>query len=269
MILNKFISSRSVIEDVFRDMQSDVEISYEDLTYYIYECLGLMDRPLQFVRKVTGHKENPDLDVTNYRAELPCDFYKLERIAVDGLPVRYANNSFHHLLSGDCCDANTGVSSAELFTDNFGNQFSPQSAPITNTGTLDSVTFDINDNFITLSVKEGKICMAYLAFPVDSEGFPMIPDDITYKVALKKYLMYKLRYIDWSKDPSNTGKRALFEYDESEYMWYVGKALSKSKIPHPEEMESLKNQILTMIPNVNSHDTFYKTLGAKHLRRIN
>src|SRR3990167_732016 len=261
MILNKFISSKSVIEDCFRDMQSDLEVAYEDCVYWIYECLALMDQPLQFVRKVTGHKANPDLDITNYKAELPCDFYKLERIAVNGLSVRYSGNDFHHLLSGDCCDANTGTSSTDIFTDNFGNQFSPQSAPINSGATFDVVTFDINNNYITLSTKTGKVCMAYLAFPTDGEGFPMVPDDITYKVALKKYLMQKFRYIDWSKDPSNAGKRALFEYDESEWMWYVGKAISKSKIPHPEQMESLKNQVVRLIPHLNEHDSFFKNLG--------
>lgn len=268
MIINKFISCKSVIEDVYRDTQMEEALPFDDLIYWIYEALALMDQPIQFVRKVTGYKENPNLDIQNYRAELPCDFFRLERIAVNGFAARYANGSFHHLLGGDCCNANSNSFGNDVFIDNFGNLFAPQSSQLLNTPVVDSYTFDINDNFLTLSVKEGQCCIAYLAFPTDESGFPQIPDDITYKVACKKYLMQKIRYIAWAKDPNNSGKRALYEHDEKEWLWYVGKATSKAKIPHPEQMESLKNQVVRLIPKINEHDTFFNVLGAKQLNRI-
>lgn len=267
MILKGFISAKSVIDDVHRDTQAEVSINYEDATYWLYECLALLNQPLQFIRKVTGHEENPNLDITNYRAELPCDFYKLERIAVNGYAARYSTNSFHHLLSGECCGMSTSSLPTDVFIDNFGNSFSPQASIVANIPAI-PVTFDINNNYITLSVKEGKVCIAYLAFPTDSEGFPMIPDDINYKVACKKYLTQKIRYIDWAKDPSDRGKKALFDYDEREWLWYAGKSISAAKIPHPEQMESLKNQLIRMIPNVNEHSTFNINLGTQQRLRI-
>lgn len=266
MIANKYISIKSVIDDVFRDTQLELTVSFEDLVYWVYEALTLIDQPLQFVRKVTGHEENPDLDVTDYRAKLPCDFYKLERIAYNGRAIRYSSDTFHHLMGGECCDA-TGASSTEVFVDNFGNQFSPQSSSALGSPQSE-VTFDINNNYITLSERTGRLCIAYLAFPTDNEGYPMIPDDIAYKVACKKYLIQKMRYLDWSKEPSNSGKRALFEYDETEWLWYVAKAINKAKMPHPEQMESLKNQLLRMTPDVNAHANFMKTLGSPYRRKI-
>lgn len=268
MILKGFISSKSVIEDVYRDTQIDIVLPFEDMLYWIYEALSLMDQPLQFVRKVTGYKESPNLDITDYRAELPCDLYRIERIAVNGFPARYSGNSFHHLLSGDCCGAGTDASSSDIFTDNFGNQFSPQSSGMLGSTAIDEITFDVNNNFITLSVKTGKVCLAYLAFPTDESGYPMIPDEITYKVACKKYIIQKLRYVDWSKDPTNSGKRALFEYDEKEWLFYVGKATSKAKMPDVHQMENIKNQILRIIPNINEFDSFFNTLGSKQQKRI-
>lgn len=266
-IVNKFVSVLSVLDDVYRDTQLEEAIPVPDLIYWVYEALGLMNQPVQFVQKVTGYEGNEDLDITNYKAKLPCDFYKLNGIAVDGKPVRYAGNSFHHLLDGDCCGLSSN-SSQDIFIDNFGNSFSPQASTISDNSARDVVTFDINNNYLTLSQKEGKVCISYWAFPTDKEGFPMIPDMVSYKVAIKKYLIQKLRYIDWAKDPSNNGKRALFDYDEKEWLWYVGKATSDAKMPDPEQMESLKNQAIRLIPRINEHDNFWKTLGAKRLIKI-
>jgi hypothetical protein len=268
MINNKFISLKSVIDDVFRDTKHEGPIDYGDMAYWAFECLGLLNQPLQFIRKVTGYKGNPNLDIQNYRAELPCDFYHLEQIAVNGAPARYATGTFHHLLSGSCCGVSTDASGADVFIDNFGNVFSPQSSSYLGSTSSGQITFDINNNYLTLSCKEGKVCIAYLAFPTDCDGYPEIPDEMSYKVAIKKYLMMKMSSIEWRKDPSNAGKRAIFEYDNNEWMWYAGKASSNAKMPSIDQMESLKNQLVRMIPNVNAHSKFFSDLGSPEQKRI-
>lgn len=267
MIVKNFVSSKAIIDDVYRNTAYQHALNYADCTYWIYECLGLLKQPLQFIRKVTGYKDSPNLDITNYRAELPCDFHYLEQIAVNGLPARYSGSTFHHLLSGSCCGLDSATST-DLFIDNFGNAFSPQSSGITNNITNDVVTFDINDNYLTLSVREGKVCMAYLAFPTDAEGYPMIPNDVPYKVALTKYLMMKMSYLDWRKEPSNSGKKALYDHDAKEWEWYAGKSTSDAKMPHPEQMQSIMNQVVRLIPNMQAHNNFFSDLGAQELKKI-
>lgn len=269
MVLKGFISCKSVIDDIFRDTDHQGPIDYADSIYWIYECLSLLKQPLQYVRKVTGYMGNPNLDITNYRAELPCDVHQIEQIAVNGVAARYATGTFHHLLSGSCCGVSNDTSVGDLFIDNFGNAFSPQSSNfLGNSVTSGQITFDINDNFLTLSVKEGKVCLAYWAFPTDTEGYPMIPDDITYKIATKKYVMMKMSNIEWRKDPSNQGKRAIFNYDESEWLWYAGKATNDAKMPSVDQMESLKNQLVRLIPNVNAHSKFFSDLGSPEQKKI-
>lgn len=269
MVINKFISCKAIIDDVFRSLALQDQPNYPDMCYWAFECLGLLNQPLQFIPKVTGHISNPNLDIKDYRAELPCDLYRIEQISVNGLPARYTNKTFHHLLSGACCGMDNGVTATDTFIDNFGNAFSPQSTMVSDYNTIiDTPTYDINDNFLTLSVKEGKVCLAYYAFPTDEQGFPMIPDDIHYKVACTKYLMQKLLYIEWLKDPSSQGKKALFDHAEREWSWYAGKATSQAKIPSIDQMESLKNQLVTLMPNVNAWKSFFVGLGAQYLKRV-
>lgn len=269
MIVNKYISSREIIEDVYRNTGSSEELPWVDLIYFVFEALELMNQPLQYLKKVTGHKANPNLKITNYKAKLPQGIHKVIQIAVNGLPARYTTNTFHQLLDGKCCGLDANSTTQDVFIDNFGFAFSPQSSAFSSTGNVyDVITFDINNDYITLSVKEGEVCIAYEALPVDDEGFPSIPDDMSYRVSIRNYLMMKLAYINWIKDPTNSGKKAIFDHSEREWCWYVGQATRKAKIPNIEEMESLKNQILKLIPNPNFHDSFFRNLGAKENRKV-
>lgn len=268
MILKGFVSLKTVIDDVYRDTKRQQPINYADMAYWAFEALSLMNQPLQYIRKVTGYKNSPNLDITNYRAELPCDFYHLEQIAVNGTPARYSTSTFHHLLSGACCGVNSDSVGSDVFIDNFGNSFSPQLSLSDAVAIPGQVTFDINNNYLTLSVREGKVCIAYLAFPTDGDGYPMIPDNISYRVAVKKYLMMKMSYMDWRAEPSNRGKKDLFSFDEQEWNWYCGKASSDAKMPSVDQMESLKNQVIRMIPNINAHSSFFGSLGSPSTKKI-
>ena len=268
MIINKFVSLKAIIDDVMRDTQMASAPSYEDCAYWSFECLGLIGHPIQFIRKVTGHVANPNLDIVDYRAELPCDLYRLEQIAVNGSAARYSGNTFHHLVGGECCGVDVGNSTTDIFFDNFGNAFSPQSSSVGGGAVNDVVTFDINNNYLTLSEKEGQACIAYLAFPTDEDGFPMIPDDINYRKAVKTYLMSKLAYIAWIKEPSNGGKKAIYDIASKDWHYMAGKTSNASKMPHPEQMESIKNQVIRMIPDINAHSNFFGSLGAQELKKI-
>jgi hypothetical protein len=263
MALNgKYINVKQVLEELYADNGYQHELPWVDCLMWVEEALELIGHPRQYVRKVTGHKENPDLDIDNYKAKLPCDFHKLERIAVDGRYARYAGNSFHHLLSGDCCDIDSTSGDLGIeYRDNFGNTFDPalSATPYTEIG---DATFDLNNEYLTLNVKEGKVCIAYLAFPLDDSGYPLIPDDIGYKLAVKKYLTMKLDYIEFRRGDLQP---AVYQHSEQEWAWYVGQAGNRAKMPGVAEMESIKNQMLRLKPNVAEGS--FKYLGSKEIRK--
>ena len=45
------------------------------------------------------------------------------------------------------------------------------------------ITYDLNNDYITLNTKEAKICMSYFAVPMDEEGFPMVSEVIKEALA--------------------------------------------------------------------------------------
>lgn len=291
MALNgKYISLNSIMEQVYADNGYQFELPWVDIMMWTEEALNLIGHPRQYIRKVTGHKENPNLDIKNYRAQLPCDFHSLEQVAVNGMPAEYSGNTFHHLLDGDCCGIegftnlaahvreqnwgelvkvtnDDGTSSYEQRSDSLSNTDSGIMSfdmDIVMDSEINPITFDLNNNNITLSVKEGKVCMAYLAIPTDEEGLPLIPEDTSYQLAVKKYLTMKVDYIAWRR---GTLQQAVFEHSQQEWMWYVGQAGNKAKMPNIDQLEAIKNQTMRLLPKVNAHETFFKSLGSPEIRR--
>ena len=291
MALNgKYISLNSIMEQVYADNGYQFELPWVDIMMWTEEALNLIGHPRQYIRKVTGHKENPNLDIKNYRAQLPCDFHSLEQVAVNGMPAEYSGNTFHHLLDGACCGiegfANLAAHVQEqnwgelvkVTNDDGTSSYEQRNDSLSNTeggimsfdmtGAMDSemgpITFDLNNNNITLSVKEGKVCMAYLAIPTDEEGLPLIPEDTSYQLAVKKYLTMKVDYIAWRR---GTLQQAVFEHSQQEWMWYVGQAGNKAKMPNIDQLETIKNQTMRLLPNVNAHETFFKTQGSPEIRK--
>ncbi len=295
MALNgKYISLKSIMEQIYADNGYQFELPWADCMQWTEEALNLIGHPRQYVRKVTGHRSNPNLDIKDYRAHLPCDFYQLEQVAVNGQPAEYSGDTFHHLLDGGCCgiegftnlaanvhEQNWGtivkVTNTDgtavyeqrdeqeldnLNLDNNGIMSFDMTAQIDNT--FSPITFDLNNDHITLSVKEGRVCMAYLAIPTDEEGLPLIPDDTSYQIAIKKYLTMKIDYIAWRKGELRSD---IFQHSEQEWAWYVGQAGNKAKMPSIDQLEAIKNQTMRLLPNINAHETFFRTLGSPEIRK--
>jgi len=291
MALNgKYISLNSIMEQVYADNGYQFELPWVDIMMWTEEALNLIGHPRQYIRKVTGHKENPNLDIKNYRAQLPCDFHSLEQVAVNGMPAEYSGNTFHHLLDGDCCGIEGFTNLAahvqeqnwgelvKVTNDDGASSYEQRNDSLSNTeggimsfdmdivmdSEINPITFDLNNNNITLSVKEGKVCMAYLAITTDEEGLPLIPEDTSYQLAVKKYLTMKVDYIAWRR---GTLQQAVFEHSQQEWMWYVGQAGNKAKMPNIDQLEAIKNQTMRLLPKVNAHETFFKSLGSPEIRR--
>ena len=291
MALNgKYISIKTIMEELYADNGYQYELPWVDAMMLTEEALNLIGHPRQYVRKVTGHKENPNLDIKNYRAQLPCDFYKLEQVAVNGQPAEYSGNTFHHLMEGGCCgiegftnlaayvnESNWGTmvkttdgAGAAVYVERNESQSNTSGGLMSfdmndvMLGDYAPITFDLNNNNITLSTKEGKVCMAYLAIPTDEEGLPLIPDDVSYKLAVKKYLTMKLDYIEWRR---GTIAPQVFDHSEREWMWYVAQAGNKAKMPNLDGMEAMKNMTMRLLPRINAHETFFKSLGKPETRK--
>jgi hypothetical protein len=250
MLSGKLISSKDLIWKIYKDAGFQEELNWSDIIEYFIDTLEFIYHPDNFEKRVMGYKNNPDFDVQNYRVKIPCNLVHLVSLTVDGFPALPSTNTFHQLMDGSCCgvDEFASILSNGTFVDGFGNTF------VTNLGTTYSgvpLTYELNNDWITLSVKTGKVCIAYLAHPVDDCGFPMIPDDVFYREALSRGVIARLDYQKWRQNPSDNGLRALYEHSEQQANWYIGGAQNRAKLPDTNKMEVMKNMLLRLKPEIN------------------
>lgn len=253
--------------NVFRDTGSDRELNIDDLAYWSYQALEKIGSPLIYLPKVYGYKENPEWDFSEYRVQLPNNFHKLRALSVDGRTAITSTNSYHDLLDGSCCGWNslTNSDSIETYNDNFGNSFSPSAPPIiSNVNTSNAQpTFTINNSNITFNIESGKACMAYWAFPVDDEGYPMIPDVEVIKSAVTNFIIERL---DWRLFRKNLISGEIYKLSQRERNWYMAAAESAMKIPDEHQMEVMKNIALKMVIRKDDYMSAFKNSSNQGIR---
>lgn len=265
-LITGYVSSKEVYERVMARTGQQYELNIDDSRLAIADLMDMMNLPQTYIQKVIGSKQDPIYKFTNYTVPLPCDFYRLlpAGIAVDGNPVRWRTNSFHYLKGGECCDLDTLNNNTDIFKDNFGNEFSPQvGATNTLSALYQDVTFDISDGTITFNVKEGDVCLAYYAYPLDNDGFVMIPDNAKYKRAVANYLIWQNDYILWRQ---NAISDKVYQESKNESSYAIAAASSAIKMPSEYEMSSIKATLIRLLPKINHENHFYGSMGIPESR---
>ena len=248
MIYN-YINIREVIEGLYRDYDHQEELDIWDLVEWCGEALDLIGAHQQYINIVE------DWQVCDYRYPLPCNIISLQQISYKGLPLKYAASIFGpanregsntNILNGENVEAN-----------NF-----PQA--ITDETVLDH-RYYINDAFLVASFKEGCLTVSYTGTKVDEDGFPMIPDEVTYKKAIKSYCQMMLDRREWRRQRLS---EAVYRDSQRDWEWYVRTARGKAQMPNIDKMESIKNQWVRLKPNQNSYNNFFSDLNTPEHKKL-
>jgi len=210
------------------------DLKYEDAAEYAIEYLRLIGAPLSFEDKVTRIKLN------NYKGLLPLNLITLKGIEYadcecnGGIAMRYASNIYHTDIKNDR-DCNNNYNEYTYITQN---------------------------NVITTSMKDGWINISYSALATDEFGYPLIPDNESFKVGLEYYIIHRTLEGLWSMGKI-TDK--VFQYYEQKRHYYSAQATNSMTIKNMDQMETIFNAINRMIIDVNPQETFYKNFGVKEI----
>ena len=225
-MIYKYKSIKTLIAKVYRDLNLHEEDRWASMIEWSAEALALIGAHQQYEPKTVN------IEVDGYKAALPCDFYTLQGITFNGVPILHATGSFDATSDCDDCIANK-TSSQYVYT--------------------------INDNYIFTNF-DGIICISYMAIPTDEDGFPLIPDHASYFEACFRYIVLKLYYVDFI-----TGKLAPGTYQALDRDWghYCMQARGKGNMLNADKMESLKNSWLKLIPQINEHSYNFNELNQQ------
>ena len=122
-------------------------------------------------------------------------------------------------------------------------------------------SYFIDAGTIKTSFVSGKVCLSYKAFPLDDMGYPMVPDDISFKEALFWYVYKKLLLGNSVNVPNGIN----YTFAEQQWKYYCTQARNSAVFPDIDKWESFLNQWVRMIPNMNRHNNAFGNLGTREM----
>lgn len=150
-------------------------------------------------------------------------------------PLKYGASTFHDSMHCDEC-VNEFAESADSYI--------------------------IDGGYIKTSFGDGKVCLSYMAFPVDKDNYPMIPDDVSYKEAMFWYV-YKQMLLGGYDKPTN---KIDYAFADQKWQHYCSQARNAANFPDIDRYESFMNQWVRLVPDLNRHASFFEDLNTRETR---
>jgi hypothetical protein len=126
--------------------------------------------------------------------------------------------------------------------------------------TTKDITYVITPGYIKMNVESGYIMLAYQAIPTDTKGYPMIPDDVSFIEALYWYIVMKLYYPQWV---AGQVRDSVYYDARRSWNYYCKQAYGNALMPNTDQLESIKNSWLRLVPEINEHTSGFSALGQQ------
>lgn len=180
-------------------------------------------------------------DIAYYRPyfDLRTEFYGFSNTSYykqNFVPMRLANHTlFNTLVSEEGCSGYSNYGSDEYTV--------------------------ILGNTLRTSFKDGQVCVSFYRQVRDPKtGYPMIPDEESYKTAINKYLLMQMAGVDFEN--GRDGAKMRLDKYESDWHWYCGQAADKAMmLSGIDEYQNFLDQRVKLIPNYNSYYRFFGNLS--------
>lgn len=243
MAVHGLVNAKQVVAKVFSDFKPQDEDFELDALEWIGDAMGLIGAAPQYIDK------SEYLDVSNYKAELPCDISYIKQIG----HVFQNQDEKGQITKYDIVPMIPSTTTASVGGD--------RANPEDNNGyywTNEQYKYRINGNIIHTELENGLIILYYKGFPVDeNEGYPMVPDDAAYKEALHWFIIMKLM---------ESGLRhPVLGYGDAEKRWmmYAKQARGNVLYPSIDDYESFARSWTNLINGIKHHDTFFRDLNER------
>lgn len=278
MAIYKTISSKVIIRKIFRDINPNTDNWVDDAIEWIGEALEHVGSAPQLELKTCVITTN------DYKAALPNDLFYINQVALneteEGVIIsqqmdtlleliddivngtRTSNYTLNEINSRlqvleNQLGANDNMTILTKCRTNF-----PKTADCPdciNDNNLPFRCYYIEADKIKTSFSTGKVCLSYMAFPLDDECYPLVPDDISFKEAMFWYVYKKM--LLGNMTPSQNG--ITYEFAEMQWMKYCTQARNAANYPDIDGYESFMDQWVRLIPNINRHDHVFDELGDR------
>lgn len=217
------------------------DLSYEGAAEYAMEAIRLIGAPLAYVDKTT----RPLLKIIDHKAVLPNNIVLIRGVRA------FATN-----------DEEAGQGTAMTRGTNIYHESAGCEEQSDNSCLGFEVTYTVQSGVITTSFRDGYVEVAYQSIATDEAGFPLIPDNEDFKLAIEYYIRYRVMEALWEmgKVPDKVFNRV-----DQRKCWYMGAAQSDMQFENMDHVEATMNTINRLIINDAAHRNFFAFIG-KHER---
>ena len=244
----KHVSVLSIVERITRDTEY-TDVSVPSMIEWVWEILELLNIPVTFLDLTC------EVDIVNYRGSLPVTLRKLTsaREFYSQMPMIEGTDLFFRSPN-----SKTGVASSAHINET-GGPTTPTTDQMSSVNDTAQYKYKIENGYIIPEFFDGKIEIAYQAYPLDEFGYPMIPEDIKVINAVKFYIIERLDYKLF-----RSGKIADKVYNDSkvESQWAISSAISESNMPSLEEMEIIRRFSSLLVSDTSQFDKGFANLGG-------
>tara|TARA_R110002074_G_scaffold1263_1_gene7586 strand:+ start:20905 stop:22287 length:1383 start_codon:yes stop_codon:yes gene_type:complete len=278
MAIYKTTSSKTIIRKVFRDINPNTDNWIDDAVEWIGEALEHIGSAPQLETKTCV------LSMADYKAALPNDLFYINQVAINETAesiiiseqIDTLLEQIDNIVNGQSASnytLNEINSRLQVLENQFGE--SDDVAVLTKCTTNFPKTADcldcVNDNKVTercyyieadkikTSFSTSKICLSYMAFPLDDDCYPLIPDDISFKEAMFWYVYKKMLLGNMTPSQNGIG----YEFAEGQWKYYCTQARNAANYPDIDDYESFMNQWVRLVPNINRHAEGFAGLGRR------
>lgn len=264
-MIYKLTSINTVISKIVRDLGLGTEeIPWQDFIEWSAEGLNHIGSFAQYEAKTIP------IAIINHKGVLPCDFYKIIGVTKskcfnEPLSIKtreeinfFLDNLFeirHNIPLWYWPQLTAGTLELSKINENSYQGRITEQPIVTHHDQSNRVS--INSNGITAGFKCGFLQLEYLAFPVDCDGFPLVPDDVVFFDALFWKVVYQLSirgYLFTNPQLNDIG------FTRSMWTRYCGQARADSNMPDPLQAEQWKNNFLKLLPNFYPERSNYNAI---------
>lgn len=261
-----------------RDINPNGDNWIDDAIEWIGEALEHIGSAPQLEKKTCV------ISLKNHKAALPNDLYYINQVAFNqtsegaiienqmdslldklddiingGLATGYTVNEINarvHVLENQLINS-SGLTVLTKCTTNF-----PENVDCPdciNDNNVVQQCYYIEADKIKTSFNEGRVCLSYMAFPIDDECYPLVPDDISFKEAMFWYVYKKMLLGNMNPSVNGIG----YEYADMQWKYYCTQARNNANYPDIDQYESFLDQWVRLIPNINRHSEGFGNLNLR------
>jgi hypothetical protein len=229
MAVYKNISCKYVIAKIYRDLLLEDQNYDNDIIEWIGEALYFIGSASQFVQK------NQELEIADFKAILPP--------LVSLRQVKYYNEEEDQWL---LIEFNNST-------------FDPHEDDSPNLFIKTEESYTLNPNYIQTTFETGKVLLSFTSFPVDEEGFPLVPDNQYFREALFWYCFRQIilrGYIPRVQEIT-------YEFADNKWKFYCTAARNQANYPDISEYERFRQLWVGLIPKGDLVDRGFDDRGSK------